>query len=119
MAPGLVQLAKQRQSNQLQFLGIATTDAASVQSFVGEHGIDWPVAYSANIADVARLGAFNETFRIPGYEAKPLLMLIDPLGRIVWSDRHSRFRHQDPDRTLRELEAAIENAQKKPGSPVP
>jgi hypothetical protein len=117
MAPGLVQLAKHRQSSTFQILGIATTDAASVQSFVNQHaGMNWPIAHSTNIAGVARLGAFNETFRVAGYEAKPLLMLIDPQGRLVWTDEHSRFKHLDPDQSLRELEAAIDkDLEKKVG----
>jgi hypothetical protein len=111
MAPGLVQLAKHRQSSTFQILGIVTTDAASVQSFVNQHaGMNWPIAHSMDIAGVARLGAFNETFRVAGYEAKPLLMLIDPQGRLVWTDGHSRFKHLDPDQSLRELEAAIDKA---------
>jgi hypothetical protein len=114
MAPGLVQLAKHRQSSTFQILGIATTDAASVQSFVNQHaGMNWPIAHSMDIAGVARLGAFNETFRVAGYEAKPLLMLIDPQGRLVWTDEHSRFKHLDPDQSLRELEAAIDKALEK------
>ena len=111
MAPGLVQLAQQRQSSTFQILGIATTDAASVQSFVNQHaGMNWPIAYSTNMVGVAKLGAFNETFRVAGYEAKPLLMLIDPQGRLVWTDEHSRFKHLDPDQSLGELEAAIDKA---------
>jgi hypothetical protein len=114
MAPGLVQLAKHRQSSTFQILGIVTTDAASVQSFVNQHaGMNWPIAHSMDIAGVARLGAFNETFRVAGYEAKPLLMLIDPQGRLVWTDGHSRFKHLDPDQSLRELEAAIDKALEK------
>jgi hypothetical protein len=114
MAPGLVQLAKHRQSSTFQILGIVTTDAASVQSFVNQHaGMNWPIAHSMDIAGVARLGAFNETFRVAGYEAKPLLMLIDPQGRLVWTDAHSRFKHLDPDQSLRELEAAIDKALEK------
>jgi hypothetical protein len=114
MAPGLVQLAKHRQSSTFQILGIVTTDAASVQSFVNQHaGMNWPIAHSMDIAGVARLGAFNETFRVAGYEAKPLLMLIDPQGRLVWTDEHSRFKHLDPDQSLRELEAAIDKALEK------
>jgi hypothetical protein len=114
MAPGLVQLAKHRQSSTFQILGIATTDAASVQSFVNQHaGMNWPIAHSMDIAGVARLGAFNETFRVAGYEAKPLLMLIDPQGRLVWTDEHSRFKHLDPDQSLRELEASIDKALEK------
>jgi hypothetical protein len=114
MAPGLVQLAKHRQSSTFQILGIVTTDAASVQSFVNQHaGMNWPIAHSMDIAGVARLGAFNETFRVAGYEAKPLLMLIDPQGRLVWTDAHSRFKHLDPDQSLRELEASIDKALEK------
>jgi hypothetical protein len=114
MAPGLVQLAKHRQSSTFQILGIVTTDAASVQSFVNQHaGMNWPIAHSMDIAGVARLGAFNETFRVAGYEAKPLLMLIDPQGRLVWTDEHSRFKHLDPDQSLRELEASIDKALEK------
>jgi hypothetical protein len=37
-------------------------------------------------------------------------MLIDPQGRLVWTDGHSRFKHLDPDQSLRELEAAIDKA---------
>ena len=45
-----------------------------------------------------------------GYETKPLLMLIDPEGRLVWTDDHARYRHQDPEKTIEALDGAIRKA---------
>jgi len=81
-----------------------------VADFVANVGIPWPVGFSAESLDIARLGAFNETSPTMGYETKPLLMLIDPKGRLVWTDGHARFRHHDPEKTIRELDEAIGKA---------
>lgn len=78
--------------------------------FVTTHAITWPVGYSADPLDFARLGAFNETSPTSGYETKPLLLLIDPSGRLVWTDDHARYRHQDPEKTIEALDGAIKKA---------
>ncbi len=80
--------------------------------FVAGNRISWPVGFSAEPLDIAKLGAFNETSPTMGYETKPLLMLIDPDGRLVWTDSHARFRHQEPEKTVRELDEILAKALK-------
>ncbi len=109
-APGLVQLSQKYASENIQFLSLTTSDIVGVEEFISSQGIKWPVAYSGEPVDFAKLGAFNETSPIQGYEVKPLLMLIDPKGRLIWTDNNARFRHQDPEKTIHELDAAIEKA---------
>ncbi len=113
-APGLVQLSQKYASKNFQFLSITTSDIVGVEEFISSQEIKWPVAYSGDPVGFGRLGAFNETSPIQGYEVKPLLMLIDPKGRLIWTDNHARFRHQDPDKTILELESAIEKAMALP-----
>lgn len=109
-APGLVQLSEKYASQNIQFLSLTTSDMVEVEDFSSSQGIKWPVAYSGDPVEFGKLGAFNETSPIQGYEVKPLLMLIDPQGRLIWTDNHARFRHQEPEKTIKELEAALVKA---------
>jgi hypothetical protein len=80
-------------------------DAAA--RFIKEFSIPWPSGYGA-AQTIADFGAFNRTAMIRGYETIPILYLIGPDGRIVWTDQQARSRHEEMSGPLRELEAEIE-----------
>lgn len=106
-AAGLVDLERKHRNAGVRFITFASTDEPGMREYTQKWGVDWPVGHSVTRADLAALGAFNDSARIPGYEAKPSLLLVGPDGRLAWTDNHSRFRHETSSATLHALDEAI------------
>ena len=70
----------------------------------------WPIGLSLTVGDMARFGALDGAMALPGYELKPLLVLVDAAGKVVWTDGHARHKHQSPDETIRQLDRALTDA---------
>lgn len=113
-AAGLVDLERKHRQAGVGFITLAGTDEPGMLEYTQKWGIGWPVGHSVTRSDLAALGAFNESARIPGYEAKPTLLLVGPDGRLAWTDNHSRFRHETPSATLKALDEAISKGTGKP-----
>jgi len=113
-APHLVKLSKKYQNQDVVFLSLTNLGETSTRPFLENQSMDWSSAYGADLESLARLGAFNEEVKIPGYEVKPTLIIINRAGNIVWTDNHARYRHQEPEITSRELDLAIEKALAEP-----
>jgi hypothetical protein len=80
-----------------------------VKGFIETFSIPWSCGYGTKTGTIARFGAFAPPAGVIGFEV-PTLYLIGPDGRIRWNDRRARYRHEDPDLLLKELESEIERA---------
>ena len=90
------------------FVSLTNMPEAAAAAFVDQAGVPWPCGYGMTMPTIAMFGALNRDRMIPGYELRPTLYLIGPDGRILWSDRHARTRHEAPAPLLKELEDEIE-----------
>ncbi|RLS37503.1 MAG: hypothetical protein DWH82_10495 [Planctomycetota bacterium] len=70
-------------------------------------GIRWPVGHGVGLEDLSAMGAIDGSTPVMGLEIKPLLLLLDSTGQVLWTDGHARHQHQPPAETVARLEAAL------------
>lgn len=113
-APGMARLAQKYAGKEVVFVSISNSTELTARPFLEEHQVTWPAAYAVDLRFIRLLDAINETSPIPGYEVKPTILILDRTGKIIWSDNHARFRHQEPEKTAQEVDEAIAKALKAP-----
>lgn len=107
-APGLVELHDKFAGRGVDFVSVTTMPEASARDFVTAHKVPWSAGFSVPPATVARFGAYNHAAMIPGYEVAPTLYLVDGDGKVLWCDDQGRYTHEEPEKLLKRLEAALE-----------
>lgn len=109
-APGLVELSRKYAGKEVQFISINNLGESSTRPFMEQNEISWPSAYGVDLNYFGLLDAINKESAIMGYEVKPTILLLDRKGKIIWSDNHARYLHQDPEKTNKDLDEAIGKA---------
>lgn len=108
--PALVDLAGHFGEEQVCFVSFSTSEKHGIARVVAESGITWPVGLGISPSDLARFGALNSAMPLPGYEIKPLLVLVDARGKVLWVDGFARWLNQQPAETAAQLGRAIRQA---------
>jgi hypothetical protein len=85
-----------------------------VEKFLDHCAIPWPWGYGVPLQTIAEFGALDPESGVAAYEVRPTLYLVGPGGRILWGDRGVPMAHDDLNRLLRALDAAIERALVRP-----
>jgi hypothetical protein len=90
------------------FVSLSNMPGDSVRQYVEKFSIPWPCGHGVSLQTVADFGAFNSGPKMAGYEVTPTVYLVGADGRVRWSDRQRRLRHEDRGPWLRELAAELE-----------
>jgi hypothetical protein len=77
--------------------------------------VEWPCAYAAPRETFEALGATDPVAGV----VVPTLFVVGRDGTVAWTDRASRFRHQDPGAAVMALGRAIDEALRTPTPPAP
>lgn len=108
-APGLVHLHRKYAGRGVAFVSLTNMTRESVEAFVKQFSIPWPNGYGATPETVTALGA-GSGMAMGAYGVAPTVYLVDPDGRVRWTDDRGRYTHRDIARWGKEMEAAIEAA---------
>lgn len=73
-------------------------------------GITWPIGFGLPVESLAPFGALDAAMALPGYELKPLLVVVDRGGKVLWTDGNARHKHQSPAETVGQLDQALSDA---------
>jgi hypothetical protein len=93
LAPDLVQIRSEFDEADIQFVGLTSAQAdREVDGFLETYGQTWPNAIVAQ-------QSIDELKRAMSSPTSPdirvtMLIVVDQLGRIVWTDDARRWRHQ-------------------------
>jgi thiol-disulfide isomerase/thioredoxin len=108
--PVLVDLARQLGEEQVSWVSFTTSGKHDFARLAAESGIKWPVGLGITPSDLAHFGALNSAMPLPGYEVRPLLVLVDARGKVLWTDGFARWLNQPPHETVKQLGRAIQQA---------
>jgi hypothetical protein len=92
------------------FLGFTASGREDMARLAVRTGMTWPIGTGLSVQDLGRFGALDGAMALPGYELKPLLVVVDQGGKVVWTDGHARHKHQAPAETVQHLERALAEA---------
>lgn len=86
-----------------------------MEAFLEYHGVTWPCQFGTpdeTLNALAALGRNGDTGVVYS-----VLYVVRPDGTIRWSDRRARWRHEDADGIIRELQKALDDALGEAGRP--
>lgn len=108
-APNLIRLYNKYSPRGVAFVSFTNTGQPSVEAFNRNFKITWSNGYGAPLDSLIPLGASSGQ-GLSGYEVAPVVYLVGPDSKIVWTDKQARFRHVPPKDWEKEVEAALEAA---------
>lgn len=91
----------------MSFLGFTASGRDDTVRLAQRTGMTWPIGTGVSVQDLGKFGALDGAMALPGYELKPLLVLVDRGGKVLWTDNHARHKHLSPAETANQLETAI------------
>ena len=107
MAARLVETHRNNRDRGVRFISLTADPQDVALGFVRGHGVTWPTRYGSR-GLLALLVALPRHGGMPDF-ATPLLYVVGPDGRVRWSSM-GRYRHQDLDDVIADLQAEIELA---------
>jgi thiol-disulfide isomerase/thioredoxin len=116
-APGLLRAYQKYRDRGVTFVSITPDARPSAEQFMSDFELPWPCLYEAPDETLRALGALHRIG--PNRSVPPTLYVVGADGKVAWSDRQARYRHEDVDASVRHLEKAIEEALGKGDSDSP
>lgn len=105
----------------MRFLGVTNDTQEDAKQFIKRTEIPWPCA----IVSDETIEALRANYDDNTSAAAPTLLIIDPSGRIVWTDSQDRIRHNTDGwaerfrlalhEAVRHLQPVVEAAEQGPG----
>lgn len=93
MAPDLVQIRSEFKDESIQFVGLTAAQAeAELDGFLATYGQTWPNA----VVSERSIEALKRAMASPTSPDTrvTMLLVVDEVGRVLWTDDARRWRHQ-------------------------
>lgn len=105
-APGLSDVFEKYKSRGVAFVSLTNQDETGAKGYVRGQSAPWPSGYGIDRDMIIALGV-GSGMMTRGYEIAPTVYLVDPTGRVVWTDDRGRHRHVDAATWAADLDAAV------------
>lgn len=103
----LARVAEKYAGRGVAFVSVTDSPRGSAEGYVRGRPAPWAAGYGAPPETVSAIGAASGNPQ-RGYAVAPVVYLVGPDGRVVWTDGQGRFRHVEAAEWERQLDAAIE-----------
>ncbi len=94
----------------MAFVSLTSDSREKAAWYVNHFGVPWACGFRAPGRTILGLKAAVGVVKYGPQMIKPVVYLVGPDGRVLWSDRCARFGHKGAEEMLRELTAALEAA---------
>jgi peroxiredoxin len=108
--PGLIGVYHKYHHRNVRFVSLTDASRRSTELLVSRFSIPWPSGFGASDQTVEAFGALRREALEGRHELNPIVYLIDPDGRILWTDGNARPKHEDFRAVCLELDREIEAA---------
>jgi thiol-disulfide isomerase/thioredoxin len=107
--PAPVKLYEKYHGRNVRFISLTDVSREAAEQLIARFSIAWPSGYGSPDGTINAYGALRLEAR-PGREINPIVYLIGPDGRILWSDGNARPKHENFGAACGKLDQEIEAA---------